>query len=37
MKSRVQKLAEKINLICDEFIGEMREKATANLPTAINV
>ncbi len=36
MKSRVQELAEKINMTFDEFIGEMRKKGCSE-PTAIKI
>ena len=36
MKSRVQELAEKINMTKDEFIGEMR-KHSCSEPTAIKI
>lgn len=36
MKSRVQELAEKINMSFDEFIGEMRKKGCSE-PTAIKI
>lgn len=36
MKSRVQGLAEKSNMTCDEFIGEMRKKGCSE-PTAIKI
>lgn len=36
MKSRVQELAEKINMTYDEFIGEMRKKGCSE-PTAIKI
>ena len=36
MKRRVQELAEKINISCDEFIGEMRKRACSE-PTALKI
>jgi hypothetical protein len=36
MKSRVQELAERINMTYDEFIGEMRKKGCSE-PTAIKI
>ncbi len=36
MKSRVQELAEKINMTFDEFVGEMRKKGCSE-PTAIKI
>ncbi|MBI3152069.1 MAG: hypothetical protein HYZ21_08055 [Chloroflexi bacterium] len=36
MKSRVQELAEKVNMTYDEFIGEMRKKGCSE-PTAIKI
>lgn len=36
MKSRVQQLAEKINMPFDEFIGEMRKRGCSE-PTAIKI
>ncbi len=36
MKSRVQELAEKINMSCDEFIGEMRKQGCSE-PTALKI
>jgi hypothetical protein len=36
MKSRVQELAEKVNMTFDEFIGEMRKKGCSE-PTAIKI
>lgn len=36
MKSRVQELAEKINMSCDEFIGEMRKRGCSE-PTALKI
>ena len=36
MKSRVQELAEKINMTYDEFIGEMRKRGCSE-PTAIKI
>ena len=36
MKSRVQELAEKINMTKDEFIGEMRKHGCSE-PTAIKI
>ncbi|MBE0683214.1 MAG: hypothetical protein IH589_15000 [Anaerolineales bacterium] len=36
MKSRVQELAEKINMTFDDFIGEMRKKGCSE-PTAIKI
>jgi hypothetical protein len=36
MKSRVQELAEKINLSCDEFVGEMRKRGCSE-PTALKI
>ncbi len=35
-KSRVQELAEKINMSCDEFIGEMRKRGCSE-PTALKI
>ncbi len=36
MKSRVQELAERVNMTYDEFIGEMRKKGCSE-PTAIKI
>ena len=36
MKSRVQELAEKINMTYDEFIGEMRKRGCSE-PTAAKI
>lgn len=36
MKSRVQELAEKINMTFDEFVGEMRKQGCSE-PTAIKI
>ena len=36
MKSRVQELAEKVNMTFDEFVGEMRKKGCSE-PTAIKI
>ncbi len=36
MKSRVQELAEKINMTFDEFIGEMRKMGCSE-PTAVKI
>ena len=36
MKSRVQELAEKINMLLDEFVGEMRKRLCSE-PTALNI
>ena len=36
MKSRVQELAEKINMSYDEFIGEMRKRGCSE-PTALKI
>ncbi len=36
MKSRVQELAERINMSCDEFIGEMRKQGCSE-PTALKI
>ncbi|MFN8413719.1 MAG: hypothetical protein U0Z26_15155 [Anaerolineales bacterium] len=36
MKSRVQELAEKINMTCDEFVGEMRKKGCSE-PTTMKI
>jgi hypothetical protein len=36
MKSRIQELAERINMSCDEFIGEMR-KLGCSEPTAMKI
>ena len=36
MKSRVQELAEKINMTYDEFVGEMRKRGCSE-PTAIKI
>lgn len=36
MKSRVQELAARINMTCDEFIGEMR-KLGCSEPTALKI
>ena len=36
MKSRVQELAENINMSCDEFIGEMRKRGCSE-PTALKI
>jgi hypothetical protein len=36
MKSRVQELAEKIDMSCDEFVGEMRKRGCSE-PTALKI
>jgi hypothetical protein len=36
MKSRVQELAERLNMSCDEFIGEMRKRKCSE-PTALKI
>ncbi len=36
MKSRVQELAEKLEMSCDEFIGEMRKRGCSE-PTALKI
>lgn len=36
MKSRVQELAEVINMSCDEFVGEMRKRGCSE-PTALKI
>ena len=36
MKSRTQELAERINMSCDEFIGEMRKRGCSE-PTALKI
>jgi len=36
MKSRVQELAEKIEMSCDEFVGEMRKRGCSE-PTALKI
>jgi hypothetical protein len=36
MTSRVQDLAAKINMTCDEFIGEMRKRGCSE-PTALKI
>jgi hypothetical protein len=36
MTSRIQELAEKINMSCDEFIGEMRKRGCSE-PTAMKI
>lgn len=36
MKSRVQELAERINMTRDEFVGEMRKRGCSE-PTAIKI
>lgn len=36
MKSRVQQLAESINMSCDEFVGEMRKRGCSE-PTALKI
>ncbi len=36
MGSRVQDLAEKINMSCDEFVGEMRKRGCSE-PTALKI
>jgi len=36
MRSRIQELAEKINMSYDEFIGEMRKRGCSE-PTAIKI
>lgn len=36
MQSRIQELAEKINMSCDEFIGEMRKRGCSE-PTALKL
>jgi len=36
LKSRVQELAEKINMSYDEFIGEMRKRGCSE-PTALKI
>lgn len=36
MESIVQKLAKKINMSCDEFVGEMRKRGCSE-PTAMKI
>ena len=36
MKSRIQELAEKVNMSCDEFVGEMRKRGCSE-PTALKI
>ncbi|CAG0962112.1 hypothetical protein ANAEL_00689 [Anaerolineales bacterium] len=36
MKSRVQELAERINMSCDGFVGEMRKRGCSE-PTALKI
>ena len=36
MKSRVQELAENIEMSCDEFVGEMRKRGCSE-PTALKI
>lgn len=36
MKSRIQELAESVNMSFDEFIGEMRKKGCSE-PTAVKI
>jgi hypothetical protein len=36
MISRVQELAERINMSCDEFVGEMRKRGCSE-PTALKI
>jgi hypothetical protein len=36
MKSRVQELAERINMSCNEFVGEMRKRGCSE-PTAMKI
>jgi hypothetical protein len=36
MKSRVQELAEQINMSCDDFVGEMRKQGCSQ-PTALKI
>ena len=36
MTSRVQELAEKIDMSCDEFVGEMRKRGCSE-PTALKI
>ena len=36
MKSRVQELAEKLEMSCDEFVGEMRKRGCSE-PTAMKI
>jgi hypothetical protein len=36
MNSRVQELAEKIGMSCDEFVGEMRKRGCSE-PTALKI
>ena len=36
MTSRVQELAAKINMTCDEFVGEMRKRGCSE-PTALKI
>lgn len=36
MNSRVQQLAARINMSCDEFVGEMRKRGCSE-PTALKV
>jgi hypothetical protein len=36
MKSRVQELAEKLNMSCDEFVGEMRKRGCSE-PTILKI
>jgi hypothetical protein len=36
MSSRIQELASKINMSCDEFVGEMRKRGCSE-PTALKI
>jgi len=36
MKNRVQELAEKINVSCDDFVGEMRKRGCSE-PTSLKI
>jgi hypothetical protein len=36
MKSKVQELAERINMSCDGFVGEMRKRGCSE-PTALKI
>jgi hypothetical protein len=36
MSSRIQELAAKINMSCDEFVGEMRKRGCSE-PTALKI
>ena len=36
MKSKVQELAERMHMSCDEFVGEMRKRGSSE-PTALKI